>query len=357
MKITIVGGGNIGTQFAVHCAEKGHEVTMVTSKPEVFCKHLTIVDEKGSITHAGDIYQATNDPTIGYGDADFIMVTLPANMMRGCATDIYKYSRIKAIIGVVPGNGGSECAFHQSIERGNTFFLIERVPAIARLIEKGKCVKSIGYRKELHISSLPSAKVGECCALLQSIFDIPCIPILRILNLTMTPSNPILHTTRLKTIFSDYRDGVVYKELPLFYEDWDDDSSRLLLACDQEVQDICQAIQELVNVKSLKDHYESPNAKAMTEKLSGIPAFKGIRTPSVAVDGGFVPDLHSRYFTADFSFGLSIIQQIGRFAGVAIPNIDATMKWYQEISIEKDSFHYTDYGISDKESLLRFYQQ
>ena len=27
MKITVVGGGNIGTQFAVHIAEKGHDIT------------------------------------------------------------------------------------------------------------------------------------------------------------------------------------------------------------------------------------------------------------------------------------------------------------------------------------------
>lgn len=26
MKITIVGAGNVGTQFAVHCAEKRHDV-------------------------------------------------------------------------------------------------------------------------------------------------------------------------------------------------------------------------------------------------------------------------------------------------------------------------------------------
>lgn len=34
MKVTIVGGGNIGTQFAVHFAEQGHEVRIYTSKPK-----------------------------------------------------------------------------------------------------------------------------------------------------------------------------------------------------------------------------------------------------------------------------------------------------------------------------------
>ena len=357
MKITIVGGGNIGTQFAVHCAKKGHEVTVMTSKPEIFSKRLTIVDENGALTHEGEICQATNDPTVGYSDADFIMVTLPANMMKRCADEVYKYARSAAIIGVVPGSGGSERVFHQSIERGNTFFLIERVPAIARLVEKGKCVKSTGYRGELHISSLPSAKAQECCELIEGIFDIPCISIPGILNLTMTPSNPILHTTRMRTIFADYREGVVYDRIPLFYEDWDDESSKLLLACDEEVQEICRVLPGLQYVKSLRDHYESQTAEEMTRKLSNIPAFKGIGTPSVKVDGGFIPDLHSRYFTADFSFGLSIIQQIGAFAGVKTPNIDETMEWYKKIAVETECFRYSDYGITSLEEFLEFYQR
>ena len=357
MKITIVGGGNIGTQFAVHCAEKGHEVTMLTSKPEVFCNHLTIVDENGIVTHEGKIYQVTNDPTVGYSFADFIMITLPANMMKRCADEVYRCSRKEAIIGVVPGNGGSECAFHQSIERGNTFFLMERVPAIARLVEKGKCVKSTGYRGELHISSLPSGKAQECCEIIEKIFDIPCIAIPGILNLTMTPSNPILHTTRMRTIFANYRDGIVYDRIPLFYEDWDDESSKLLIVCDEEVQEICRALPGLQHVKSLRDHYESQTPEAMTNKLSSILAFKGIGTPSVKVDGGYIPDLHSRYFTADFSFGLSIIQQIGTFAGVKTPNIDATMDWYEKIAVETESFRYNEYGITSRSEFLGFYQR
>ena len=287
------------------------------------------------------------------------MVTLPANMIKYCADEINENVNSNCIIGVVPGNGGAECMFHECISRGNTFFLMERVPAIARLVRKGECVKSIGYRSELHISSLPAAKATECCRLIQNIFDIPCVAIPGILNLTMTPSNPILHTTRMKTIFSDYREGVVYNKIPLFYEDWDDESSRLLLDCDQEVQEICKAIPELelFFVKSLKEHYEATTVEAMTKKLSNIPAFKGIGTPLVKKDGGFIPDLHSRYFTADFSFGLSVIQQIGIFAGVETQNIDETMNWYQKIAIEKNSFRYSDYGIMNRKDFIDFYQQ
>ena len=357
MKITIVGGGNIGTQFAVHCAEKKHEVTVYTSTPEIYQKRLNIVDENGNITHEGDIVGATNDPEVAFRNADFIMVTMPSTMMKKVAEIIFNHSDEHPVIGVVPGNGGSECAFRKCIDRGNTFFGLERVPAIARLVKKGATVKSIGYRDELHVASFPFSEVNNCCDLVQNIFDITTKPIPNFLNLTMTPSNPILHTTRLRTLFGDWRPGVTYQSVPLFYEEWDDASSELLIACDEEVQEICKVLPEyqLEYVKSLRIHYESPTVEAMTKKISSIKAFKGLTTPTVEVDGGLIPDLHSRYFTADFSYGLTIIKQVADLAGVNTPNIDATMQWYKGIAIEKDEFRFEDFGITDMKSFEEFY--
>lgn len=357
MKITIVGGGNIGTQFAVHCAEKGHEVIVYSSKPELYDGHLNIVNEDGKTTHEGDIKLATADPETAFRDAEFIMVTVPAMMMKTIAETIYEHSNASSIIGVVPGNGGSECAFRKCIERGNVFFGIERVPAIARLIKKGKTVRSTGYRDELHVAALPKKNADMCAALIRGIYDMKTTVIPNFLNLTMTPSNPILHTTRLRTLFGDWHEGVVYPSVPLFYEEWDDASSELLIACDEEVQDICRALPqlELQYVKSLRVHYESPTVEAMTKKISSIAAFKGLTTPVVEVEGGVIPDLHSRYFTADFSYGLTIIKQVADFARVKTPNIDATMAWYKKIAVEKDEFRFEDYGITDWESFVNFY--
>lgn len=83
--------------------------------------------------------------------------------------------------------------------------------------------------------------------------------------------------------------------------------------------------------------------------------FKGLTTPSVKVDGGFIPDLHSRYFTADFSYGLSIIKQIAYIADVQTPNIDRVMSWYRKIAIKKEEFRFENYGIVNKEKLASYY--
>ena len=357
MKITIVGGGNIGTQFAVHCAEKKHEVIIYTSNPDVFSRHLNIVDENGKTTHEGDIQFATKDSEKAFRNADLIIVTMPPTMMKSIAEMIYAQSDEKTMIGVVPGNGGGECAFGKCIERGNIFFGIERVPAIARLIKKGETVKSTGYRDELHVSSLPIANVKKCCEIMEDIFDMPCKAIPNFLNLTMTPSNPILHTTRLRTLFENYEPGVTYNSVPLFYEEWNDASSHLLIACDEEVQEICRALPgfHLEYVKSLRVHYESLTAETMTKKICSIPAFKNLATPTIEKDGKLIPDLHSRYFTADFSYGLTIIKQIADFAGVNTPNINETMQWYKNIAIETEEFCFEDFGIIDMPSFEKFY--
>ena len=357
MRITIVGGGNIGTQFAVHCAEKGHETTVFTSTPDLFEKRLYIVDDSDVITREGVIKLATNDPKEAFRYSDLIIVTSPPSMMKSIADIIYEHADSGPVIGVVPGNGGGECAFRKCVERGNVFFGIERVPAIARLVQKGKIVKSTGYREELNVAALPRKSARRCAKLIESIFEkktnvIPCY-----LNLTITPSNPILHTTRLRSLFRDWHEGVVYDSVPLFYEEWDNSSSELLLACDEEVQSICHSLPEfdLQFVKSLRVHYESPTVEAMTRKISSIQAFKGLKTPTVNVEGGLIPDLHSRYFTADFSYGLVVIRQIAGFAGVKIPNIDETIEWYKGIAVETDEFRFEDYGIVSRESFQNYY--
>ncbi len=359
MKITIAGGGNIGTQFAVHCAAKGHEVIIYTSTPELYDGHLSIVDDSGTVIKEGLIKYATADPVKAFEKAELIMVTMPATMMKSIADTISKYSASSAIIGIIPGNGGGECAFKKCIERGNTVFGMERVPSVARLIQKGKTVRATGYRNELHVAALPADKVYECAGLIKGIFEKKTISIPNFLNLTMTPSNPILHTTRLRTIFEGWHEGMTYESLPLFYEEWNDDSSELLLACDEEVQNICKKLPEfkLQYVKSLRIHYESSSVQGLTKKLSSIPSLRGLKTPAVEIDGAYIPDLHSRYFTADFSYGLTIIKQIADFAGVKTPNIDETLDWYEKIKIEKDSFRYSDYGIVDRSTWESFYLQ
>ncbi len=359
MKVTIFGGGNVGTQFAVHCAKKGHDVTIYSSKPELFSKTLTIVNENKEIIHRADIKCATSDPRLAFSDADIIFVTVPAFGMKDASEKILPYIKNGVKIGLIPGTGGGECAFKECQEKGAVIFGLQRVPSVARIVEYGKTVCATGYRDKLFVASIPSLYVEEIRELISGIFDMPCDTTSNYLNVTLTPSNPILHTTRLRTIFKDFKEGVIYEELPLFYEGWTDESSELLFKCDREVQDICRAIEpfDLSLVRSLKAHYESDTPEALTRKIRSIKSFKGLTTPSIRVEGGYLPDFSSRYFVADFSFGLTILKQIADFYGVNVPNISDTLAWYKSLVKDEKEFSFKEYGITSRETFEAFYKK
>ena len=359
MNITIVGAGNIGTQIAVHCASKGHNVTMFTTKYDQISKSLKIVNELGETTLAGNISCATDEAALAFGGADLIFITVPAFHMQKTAETMYPHLKIGAKICLVPGSGGGEFAFKTAIDKGCVLFGLQRVPSVARLVEYGKIVCATGYRDELFVAAIPHSFVNECSKIISDIFDMKCSVMPNYLNITLTPSNPILHTTRLKSIFEDYETGKIYADVPLFYEGWTDKSSELLLMCDSEVQNICKALNmfDLSYVKSLKIHYESENAEQLTNKITSIKAFKGLKTPCVQVGNEFSPDLNSRYFTADFSFGLAILIQIADFLNLPCPFMKSTMAWYDRISLQKESFCFADFGINNLDDLIEFYQQ
>jgi hypothetical protein len=390
---------------------------MFTSASDHFTGHVSVVDKNGNTIHEGDICKAVSDPREAFPEADMIMITMPPTMMIPLSEIIYDNTDAHTMIGFVPGNGGFELAFSNCIERGNVLFGIDRVPAIARITKRGQTVCCSGYKDELYVGAIPSEYTETCAALIESIYDIPCVRLPGFMALTLTPSNPILHTARLKVIFGDYKPGVTYEKLPLFYEEWDDESSALLLACDDEIQEICRKLPDfgLEYVVSEREFYHADTPEEMTAAISTEESLMGLTTPSVPADSAavknrglwglrsgrqqqkkriqahmdrisrwknskeacssgdqqkcsdagpaescadrheLIPDLHSRYFTADFPYGLSVIKQIGDIAGAETPHLDGLLDWYDSIAIINDRLDLSDYGITNLEELRSFY--
>ncbi len=296
------------------------------------------------------------DPDRAFSRADIVFVTTPSFMADKIAETLAAWIKPTADIFLVPGTGGMECPFVNALPN-NRVFGLQRVPSVARLIANGK-VYAEGYRAELHLAALPKSEAYRGCRMIEDIFDMPCEPLPDYLNVTLVPSNPILHTTRLYSLFKDYRDGKVYDRIPLFYEHWSDDTSEILFECDDEVQKLCRTLPEfdLSYVRSLREHYESDTPSALTAKIRSIKGFKGLATPSVAVNGGYIPDFDSRYFTADFSYGLQILCQIADMVGSPAPNMKKVLDWYLKLKPSK-GFDYADYGITDLARFKEFYSK
>lgn len=360
MNITVVGAGNIGTQFSVHCAQKGHSITLYTSKPHLIEKELSIINSDGEVIHKGEINCATSDPKIAFSEASLIFVTVPAYCMKDIADKSIDYIKSNVMIGLVPGSGGGECAFSEHIKKGATVFGLQRVPSVARLVEYGKCVRAVGYRDALHVCALPQSMSKTCADIVADIFERECSPLPGWLNLTLTPSNQIIHTTRLRTLFNDYEPGRTYPEHYLMYEEWDNEASELMLKCDEELQKICSSLEsygfDLSSVTPLGKYYESSNEEELTRKIRSIDGFKGIYVPMLEfTPGKYIPDFNSRYFTADFQYGLSILLQISNFLGIHSENMKNTYMWYANIEKKYAAFNYTDCGIKTIDDFISFY--
>ncbi len=357
MKITVIGAGNIGTQFAVSFAAKGHNVTFYASKPERLSSVMNIVDENDNISAVGNLESVTNNMADALKSAQYVFVTHPAFMLKATAEAMYEHIEEGTRIIVVPGTGGAEFFFKKLIDKGAELFGLQRVPAVARLKEYGKSVCVSGARPELHLAGIPADSLSETAKLLEDVFEVPCAKLPNYLCVTLTPSNPILHTTRLRTEFADYEEGVVYPRNILFYEEWAQESSELLFACDDELQQVCRALHrlDLSGVKSLKEHYESDTPEKLTQKIRSIKSLQGLGSPMLEVEGGFIPDFSSRYFTADFPYGLAILVQIAEVAGVEVPYMTETLKWYEDATGNVSDFRLSDYGINNAKDLYNFY--
>lgn len=262
--------------------------------------------------------------------------------------------------------------FSEYIQHGAVVLGLQRIPAVYRIIEPGYSVRVSGRRKDgLFLGAIPSKCARKYAPILSELFGMPCMALPNYLNVTLTPSNPILHTSRLYSIFKDYKKGGFYERNFLFYQEWDDLASETLLKCDNELQQLLKRIPELdlSYVKSLKEHYESKTAEEMTDKISHIPSFAGITSPMVEIESGkWIPDWNSRYFIADFPYGLAIIKGLAEIFEADVPMIDKVLRWYSNVTGQEyyEGQNFTGislkntgipqrYGYDVKERLLSIY--
>lgn len=344
MIVSIFGGGNIGALMAGELASAGHKVRLCVSDPQIWKKTIEVYDQQDILLCKGELDLITSDVEDIVRGSDVILITYPTFLLNKIACRLLPCMEKGQLIGVVPGND-AEFFFSEHIKRGAILFGLQRVHCVARMRERGRSVYRLGeHRKRLHVAALPSVKTAMVAELIADLFSIPTEPLSCYLEETLTPSNPILHTTRIRTMFKDWKPGVTYDRNILFYEDWDIPSAELLLACDDELQRVCRSLEtklsvDLTGVRSLKVHYESSDARSMAAKISSIEAFKGLISPMKEVSlGKWVPDFSSRYFHADFAYGLKVIKDISLLAGEHTPRIDDVYDWYIRTAKPEDVF-------------------
>lgn len=375
MVVTIIGGGNIGTYLIGKVGQNSNnEVRLLTSQEGFWSDKIEVLNRDGNILYKGLLKKVSSNPKEIIPGSDVIIFTVPSHIFPDIIERINNYLTEDMILGIVPGCGGKEYFCIEYLKRKNLcIFGLQRVPAITRIHTNKHSVYCFGEKSKLFAGIVPGSKVKiDLPMFLSNLLNIECNILPNYLNVTLTPSNPILHTSRIFSMFRDYeKDTVAWKKNPQFYWDWDDVASEILFECSKELQKLCNKLKpiDLNGVVFLPKYYESNTPHQLTEKLKSIEAFKGILSPLIKTNDGYIPDLSSRYFMEDFSYGLCIIKGMCAVCNVNTPMIDKILYWYSNIFnleyfvnnkfIGKDLGKLPlpfNYGIDSYEKIIEFYK-
>ena len=326
MKITICGGGNLGHVCAGFLANRGHKVSILTTKPQLWGKSLEIIAPDGNFV--GQLASVSSDPNEVIPQAEIVLVCLPGFAIHDELEKIKPHLSKETIVGTVVSSTGFFFEAFEVLPSDAPLFGFQRVPFISRTIEYGHKAELKGYseyRKKVRYRLKNKEVIHKQ---LENIFEKPINLLDSFYEVSLSNSNPLLHPSRTYTMWKDWKPGVVYPRNPQFYAEWTIEASSLLIKMDEEFQNLLKALGLKPGcIPTVLDYYESTDAESLTLKLQSIKAFQGIQSPMKEVSGGFIPDFTSRYFTEDFPYGMRFIIETAQKHNFPIPTIENVYQW------------------------------
>lgn len=332
--ICICGGGALGHTIAgVIASKEVMNVVLLTSTPQLWSEVLEIHDCY-SRTFKGRLKQISNNAADVIPTSDIILLCLPGYLIADKLNEIKPYLNGRQHIGSVVSSTGFFFMAKDIFGPKNKLFGFQRVPFIARIEQYGHTAALLGYKKQLKLATINIENESNLLSYMEQAFTCPIKKLHHYLDAALSNSNPILHTTRLFNLFEHYHIGQTYDREYLFYEEWNDDTSELLIQCDSEFQQIVEQLPaDVQEIPPLLEYYECKDSHSLTKKIRSIQAFKGLKAPLIPSDEpcGFVPDLQNRYFTEDFPYGLYILKRISQHLDIKTPYIDKVLAWGKDL--------------------------
>jgi len=324
MKICICGGGSLGHVCAgVMASQKDVQLNILSGHPERWQKTITVTDTVGK-QYVANLNRISSKPEEVVAGQDIILFCLPGYLIEKTFREIKPYVG-NAAVGTVVSSTGFFFFAHDIMGEDAKLFGFQRVPFISRVVDYGRTANLLGYKSSLAVV-LENIEDGDTFRKeLERLFITPVTLLNSFYEVALSNSNPILHTGRLYTMFHG-RENDVFDHNILFYKEWTDEASQMLIDMDAEFFRLLDNL-GVHSLPTLLDYYESTDATSLTKKISSIPAFQTITSPMKQVDGGWVADFDSRYFTEDFPFGLRFIFELSVQYDVLCPNIKKVFDW------------------------------
>lgn len=329
MRITICGGGNLGHVCAGYLASQtDNHVSLLTSRPEVWSDQVVVRDSEGRV-FPGLLEHISARAADVIPGADIVLVCLPGFAIPKMLESIKDHLDPATWVGSVVSSTGFFFEAMKTLPASQPLFGFQRVPFIARVVEYGKSADLKGYKDLLKVAVEQTSDKESVRQALQRLFGTPVALLGSHYAVSLSNSNPLLHPSRLYTMWKDWVPGMTYPTQPLFYEGWTEEAAQLLIDMDEEFQRLLRRIGLAKDdIAPILDYYESTDALSLARKLRSIEAFKRILSPMrETADGRFAPDLGSRYFTEDFPYGMRFIVETAHAYAVAVPTIENVYQW------------------------------
>jgi hypothetical protein len=326
MKICICGGGNLGHVCAGFLANRGHQVSILTTKPERWNSEIEIVAPDGIFT--GKISQMSSKPEEVIPQAEMVLVCLPGYAIHDELVKTKPFLSKNVKVGSVVSSTGFFFEVFKVLPPDIPLFGFQRVPFISRIIEYGKKAELKGYKETLNVAIENTSEKEPIREELEMLFEKSVSIADSYYEVSLSNSNPLLHPARLYTMWKDWQPGIVFPRNPQFYVEWTIEASTLLLKMDNEFQQLLKTLGLKSGcIPTILDYYESTDAISLTQKLHNIRAFQGISSPMKEVENGWIPDFASRYFTEDFPYGMRFIVETAHKQNATIPTIEKIYQW------------------------------
>lgn len=303
--------------------QKDVELNLLSGHPERWGHTVTVTDGAGKVFE-GHLQRVSNRPEEVAAGCDIILLCLPGYLIEETLRSLKPYIGHAAVGSVVSSTGFFFFA-HDILGQGARLFGFRRVPYISRVTDYGRSARLLGYKSELEavIEGIDDSESFR--QTLGRLFLTPVKLLDNFYEVSLSNSNPILHTGRLYSMFHG-REQELFDHNILFYREWTDDASQTLIDMDAEFFRLLDAM-DIRTIQPLLEYYESSDAASLTRKISSIPAFQTITSPMRQVEGGWQVDFTSRYFTEDFPFGLRWIKQLADERHIDTPLIDKIYHW------------------------------
>ncbi len=332
--VCICGGGSQGhISTGVIGSSPNYTVNVLTRRPTLWSNDFTTIDLKGK-EYKAKINTISDNPQI-VSDSDIILICLPGYAIKEELQKIKNYIRPDAIVGCVFGGSGFFIQVQRVLGDTTKCFALQRVPFTGRLLEYGHSARLKGYKPYLKVAmiNIGEQESKDIVGVLEDWYKTPVFKLSHYLEATLSNSNPILHPCRLYILFKDWTPEKVYTHIPFLYDtDWDDESSELWVACDNELREIIRKYPiDEKEIPSVLEYYNCNNTRQLTAKIRSIEPFKGVQPHMIKVEGGYKLDTEHRYFIEDIPYGLILIKIFAEKVQVPTPNIDRVLEWAQRV--------------------------